>query len=394
MPKVPILRAATLAAMLAAPAMGGEALPVLRIDLARTTVSGLSSGAYMAGQYHLAFSSEVAGAAIVAGGPYGCAEGRLELALERCMAVSLGPPDPVTLLTRARARAAAGEIDPLANLADDRVYLFSGTADRTVLPEVAATVPAFYAAAGVPEGAMQVEVEVAAGHGFATVDGPVACGVTGPPFVNDCDLDQAGAILSHLGGPLHPPSASAPAPTSFDQALYLSDPLPRGMAEEGRVYVPASCAIGETCRVHIVFHGCQQAEAAVGDAVTVKAGYNRWAETNRIVVLYPQAAATWSNPKGCWDWWGYTGQGYPTRDGVQVAAVHRMLHALAGRDDGTRPGCVRHEDWYWTHWTAGRAVPCAWGLCVAGSGAPLGLWLGRATVIEQPPGFFATGTCP
>ena len=46
---------------------------------------------------------------------------------------------------------------------------------------------------------------------------------------------------------------------------------------------------------------------------------------------------------------------YPTRDGVQVAAVHRMLLALAGRDDGARPGCMRHDDWYWNHWP--RAAP-------------------------------------
>ena len=394
MAKVPIPPVLALLVGLAAPAMAGDALPALRIDLGRTTVSGLSSGAYMAGQFHLAFSGEVAGAGIVAGGPYGCAEGRLELALRRCMADELGPPDPVALAALAAARAAAGEIDPLANLADDRLYLFSGTADRTVLPAVAATVPAFYAALGVPAGSVQAETGMAAGHGFATTDGPVACDLTGPPFVNDCDLDQAGAILAQLVGPLQPAAAATGAPARFDQARYLADPLPRGMAAEGRVYVPASCAAGALCRVHILFHGCQQSEAAVGAAVTVGAGYNRWAESNGIVVLYPQAAATWSNPKGCWDWWGYTGQRYPTRDGVQVAAVHRMLLALAGRDDGTRPACVRHADWYWRHWSQGRAVPCAWGLCAAGSGAPLLPWLGRVEVIEQPPGFYATGSCP
>jgi Esterase PHB depolymerase len=263
-----------------------------------------------------------------------------------------------------------------------------------VLPAVATTVPTFYAGAGVPVGSVRLEAGVAAGHGFATTDGPVACDVTGPPFVNDCDLDQAREILSVLTGPLQPPTTAIPAPAAFDQARYLADPEPRGMPPGGRVYVPATCAAGETCRVHIVLHGCQQTEATVGEAVTVGAGYNRWAETNRIVVLYPQAAATWSNPEGCWDWWGYTGKPYPTRDGVQLAAVYRMLLALAGRDDGARPGCVRHSDWYWNHWLQGRAVGCGFGLCAAGTGAPLGLWFGTADVIEQPPGFYATGSCP
>ena len=44
------------------------------------------------------------------------------------------------------------------------------------------------------------------------------------------------------------------------------------------------------------------------------AGYNRWADGNRLIVLYPQARASWSflafNPRGCWDWWGYTGEDY------------------------------------------------------------------------------------
>ena len=71
----------------------------------------------------------------------------------------------------------------------------------------------------------------------------------------------------------------------------------------------------------------------MGDAVTVGAGYNRWAETNRIIVLYPQTHATWSNPNACWDWWGYTGTVYATKAGVQMAAVHRMLLALAGKPD-------------------------------------------------------------
>ncbi|MCB1574574.1 MAG: hypothetical protein KDI80_11380, partial [Xanthomonadales bacterium] len=56
------------------------ALPGLKLDPSRTTVSGLSSGAYMATQAHMAFSDHIAGVALLAGGPYGCAEGSLEVA--------------------------------------------------------------------------------------------------------------------------------------------------------------------------------------------------------------------------------------------------------------------------------------------------------------------------
>ena len=49
-------------------------LPMLSVNIAEPSVSGISSGAYMAGQFQLAHGSIVVGAGIIAGGPYGCAE--------------------------------------------------------------------------------------------------------------------------------------------------------------------------------------------------------------------------------------------------------------------------------------------------------------------------------
>ena len=49
-------------------------LPKLGADIAATSVSGLSSGAYMAGQIGVAHSKDIKGAGIVAGRPYACAE--------------------------------------------------------------------------------------------------------------------------------------------------------------------------------------------------------------------------------------------------------------------------------------------------------------------------------
>ena len=66
-------------------------------------------------------------------------------------------------------------------------------------------------------------------------------------------------------------------------------------------------------------------------------GYNRWAEANGIVVLYPQALKLdppfWDlfsprNPEGCWDWWGYSGSDYLSHDAPQMAAIARMADAL------------------------------------------------------------------
>ena len=67
----------------------------------------------------------------------------------------------------------------------------------------------------------------------------------------------------------------------------------------------------------------------VGDAFIKESGYAHWADTNRIVVLFPQVIASPINPQGCWDWWGYTGRDFLTRSATQIGMVHRMLQRLA-----------------------------------------------------------------
>jgi hypothetical protein len=77
-----------LAASLGA-ARAAEELPRLGVTLPATSVSGLSSGAYMAGQIELAHSKDIVGAGVVAGGPFACAEISLEEARRR-IAYGLG----------------------------------------------------------------------------------------------------------------------------------------------------------------------------------------------------------------------------------------------------------------------------------------------------------------
>ena len=60
-----------------------QRLPALEAVTDRTSVSGISSGAYMAGQFQIAHSRLVVGAAIIAGGPYGCAESLFADMLQR-----------------------------------------------------------------------------------------------------------------------------------------------------------------------------------------------------------------------------------------------------------------------------------------------------------------------
>ena len=335
-----------LTVILVACASGGEALPQLGIDIDETSVSGLSAGAYMAGQLQVAHSSDIVGAGIVAGGPFGCAEtpgtGLMPTvarnsarALEGCMSDKLrssGIPDVAALVQQAKDLAEAGSIDPLAGLTKDRVYLFSGEKDRIVARSVVEAAQRFYTELGVPKGNITLVTRPDAGHTFLTVDTGNTCETTASPFVSDCDYDQAGAILKWIYGELEPPGKREKGNyIVFDQSPFASG-LGHGLSGEGVVYIPETCAKKGGCRLHIALHGCEQNRDNVGMTFIEGSGFARWADTNRFVILFPQVSANpLLNPKGCWDWWGYTGKDYLTKDAPQIAAIWKMAERLAER---------------------------------------------------------------
>ena len=373
-----------------------ESLPEMQLHPDRTTVSGLSSGAYMAVQLHVANSLDIIGAGVVAGGPYFCAQGQLATALNRCMQTFLGKPDSDTLLARARVLADAGRIDPLSGLADDRVYLFSGTRDTTVTQAVMDTAQDFYRKAGVRSENIEYQNDLAAGHAFISNQAANACAVTKSPFINDCNYDQAGNILQHLYGALAPPGTmDANRLREFDQTEFLPNPEAHGMATHGFIYTPAACASDNGCSLHIAFAGCKQTPADIDDLYARTAGFNDWAETNRLVIIYPQSNQSPGNPNGCWDWWGYDDPAYHTKRGRQMAAVARMAARLGVRfaEETAASFCERHYGWNWSHWYAGRAQVCGWTVCAVGSGDALGLFYATSTLYESPEGVFSTSAC-
>lgn len=318
--------------ILAAP----SAIPHLGVDLTTTTVSGLSSGAFMAVQMHVAHARIVRGAAVFAGGPFLCAGGDVSTALGACMKPKDGdaPPDAALAVTRVRALAASGLVDDPAELANARVLLYGGAVDATVAPSVMESTRAFYASL-VPGARIDVRLRVpGTGHVFPTLASGDACDAPSETYLGRCNVDGAALALGQLLGPLAPPSSKPKGRfVRFDQWRHGLSAA--GLAQTGYVYVPTSCGHASArCRVHVAFHGCKQyAEGPVGERFVRESGYARWADTNRLVVVFPQISPSMLNPNGCWDWWGYTGPLYATKLAPQIAAVRSMLDALA--EDGS-----------------------------------------------------------
>lgn len=324
-------------------AWSAERLPALAVDPSATTVSGVSSGGYMAVQLHVAHSTLVKGAGVIAAGPYYCAQDSAWTARYNCMHPGAWTPLPSVpvLVSATQTFAAAGQIDPPSNLRQARVWLLSGRKDETVLPAVVEALDLYYQH-WVPSSQVVVLRDLPAGHAMITADYGSACAATTAPFLNDCDFDAAGALLQHLYGALEPPRSQQTGKLErFDQREFAAGtPYRISLDDDGYVYIPAACRAGG-CRVHVALHGCDQGHEAVGDQFVRHAGYNRWADHNRIVVLYPQVIARYGwgpwpwpssfvfNPAGCWDWWGYTGDNYATKSGAQIRAVKAMLDRLA-----------------------------------------------------------------
>ena len=176
-----------------------------------------------------------------------------------------------------------------------------------------------------------------------------------PPYINNGGFMQSHDILRHIYAGLKPPADRAAGQLlRFDQNEFLGrEARWTSMSQFGYVYIPSRVLSGavEQPRVHIALHGCKQGynytdyvsgradvanQPPYGNRYIISTGYNEIAESNDIIVLYPQAEGTDNgdvhNPDGCWDWWGYSCRDknslYYSRDAVQIKAIHAMLDRL------------------------------------------------------------------
>ena len=208
------------------------------------------------------------------------------------------------------------------NLAARKIYMWVGSADITVGPN--------------PMGKLKDQLanfDDSANTTFITTSGAShtfptdsqastnnACSMSMSPFISNCNYDGAGEMLKWIYGNLNPRgNTGSPTGTTVSYAQTGSYGA-AGMDTSGYLYVPKACAAGSstTCKLHVALHGCLQSYSQIGNKFIANAGYNAWADTNNIIVMFPQAVVdetmhtVWSgmelpNPNGCFDWVGWYG---------------------------------------------------------------------------------------
>jgi hypothetical protein len=284
----------------------------------------------MANQLHIAYPEMFSGAGIIAGGPFGCADGSLATAMARCISKVDDSLSVTELAAEIRAAAGDGRVGGIEALADDPVWLFHGALDKAVAVDVSDALAALYADF-IPAGQISYVKDVQAAHNFPASGSGHACDASLPPYVGDCDFDAAGELLNHLYPDLKTPgSKSKAALTTVD----LPGAAAAGLSEKAYLFVPPACTGGEkACAAHLVLHGCAQSTIQVGTEFIEQSGYLRWAVANDIVLAFPQVISGPTNPLACWDWWGYTSANYRWRDGAQMKVLTDWVRGLATARD-------------------------------------------------------------
>ena len=200
------------------------------------------------------------------------------------------------------------------------------------------------------------------------------------PPINSCDYDLAGAILRWILGAANvaPRAASGAVVPSNLIAVQQAQFLPNGSSlrsalldETGFVYVPSRCRatqasdadapnatneqkgraipggrsavrplFSSACRIHVHYHPCGGGWRTLSLSYMLQNALPAYAETNDVVLLYPQSSAGGDNPVGggCFDWFGATGEAFDTRSGVQINTVLNMMTMLREEEEVWKEG--------------------------------------------------------
>lgn len=407
-----MIRQFVIALLFSAISLSAYAGPQPKIDAAKISVSGVSSGAYMAQQLHVAYSDIFSGMGSVAGGPYYCAQNMppadIATIKQQCMMGIGADLTATTYIDKAQALSDSGQIAPISNLKDDKVFIFNSQADQVINALLGNASRLFYDAfvedtstnikawANIPSFGPFYPVA----HGMPTPKGlfdqfenigdiTTPCAPSNSqqyswfpnqlfrgndPWMYHCNAgvipgyDLAKDILEHIYGDMSTSETYKEANLySFAQLPYVGDMTTdqdlndHGIGSTGYAYVPEACTTGEIdCKMHVALHGCQQFpewtfKGKIGSSVagkTVTFGdlfykniYNTLAESNHIVMLYPQAhnvgtAESDVNPYGCWGFWALFDdevETYYTREGREMKMIANMVKAFEDQTINLQP---------------------------------------------------------
>ncbi|GAA0347243.1 PHB depolymerase family esterase [Bowmanella denitrificans] len=327
-----LLNSLGLATLLLASTHAVADMPKLNLDTTQLTLSGLSSGGYMANQFHIAHSNWVSGVGIIAAGPYYCARNSILTALGQCVNKQDGDIPLAEIEKTLNGWRADNLVDAAQGLKGDKVWLLRGTLDEKIIQPVADALAKQYQD-WVGEQNVHIVQDKAFAHHFPTQAQGTACDKSEPPFIGNCGYNAAAEMLNYIAALARQGGDAKPGQLLAINQQQLGGEAASGLADQAFLYVPSSCAAGATCQLHISFHGCNQNVEAVGNDYARLTGINQWADTHHTVVLYPQTRKSTLmplNPQACWDWWGYTDDKYATKAGQQIQAVAQMVRQLAG----------------------------------------------------------------
>jgi hypothetical protein len=372
------------------------------------TISGISSGGFMAEQMAVAYSSQFSGVATVAGGYYFCAGTHFEKQqrlygtstlisyktntpsliksflnpfssffmnveewvtpsfsnpLYRALTVCLNNPN-LSLLPRqilgvtyfdTYDLADKGLIDPIENLSKQKVLIYQGKSDSVVNPSMASQLKNFRTHFKASE---IKEIYGVGAHNFPSKSKKaIDCQSQKPPYVGNCDLDLAGEILEFL-------APKSNGRVTGEVKVYTvsqeTSSLPDSIAQYGYVVSSDLCLkFPDRCHMHVALHGCQMTDyfdpdfhKAFENNVVVRgvnfkpdnskramgmwlrqfielAGWKEAIKNKPLMVVFPQTYISEKNypfnPSGCWDWYGWTGSGYSTKQGQETAWLMGFL---------------------------------------------------------------------
>lgn len=292
-------------------------------DQLKYTISGISSGGFMANQMATIFSSQFSGVATVAGGFYYCAEDYLPKKVKEDSlgigtrnlflfepapiddsfnpfilfsgsnsaswfrpqkgnpiyqsSLCMSSPDKTNLPTDyLKSNAEKNLVDPLINLSEQKVFIYHGSADSVIRAKSQERLKEYYLSVGVLD--LNIETITGTGnHNFPTDrTDAMPCKRAGVPYLGACDLDLAGLFLGSFytdekKGKLIRSEVNRDHLYIVDQTTQIENVnkseenwtmAAPSIAPYGYMYASDKCLQNPgSCQTHVALHGCQMSDS-------------------------------------------------------------------------------------------------------------------------------------